>query len=67
MKLTFARVLRHVHSELDDVAGEHLARRTLLGAPAQALTVDEGAVAALGVLEIKLEEEEEEEEGERDE
>lgn len=53
-RLTFACVLSHIHSKLDDVTGEHLAGRALLGAPAQALTVDEGAIAALGVLEIKL-------------
>lgn len=54
MRLTFARVLRHIHTKLDDVTREHLARGTLLGAPAQTLAVDEGAIAALGVLEIKL-------------
>lgn len=54
MRLTFARVLGHIHPKLDDITGEHLTRGTLFGAPAQALAVDEGAIAALGVLEIKL-------------
>lgn len=55
---TFAGVLGHVHAELDDVSGEDLAGRALLGPAAQALAVDEGSIAALGVLEIELQTEE---------
>lgn len=51
---TFARVLGDVDAELNDVAGEDLAGRTLLRAATQPLAVDEGAVAAFSVLQVEL-------------
>lgn len=50
----FPGILGHIHPKLNDVTGEHLAGRALLRAPAQTLAVDEGAIAAFGVLEIEL-------------
>lgn len=50
----FPCVLCDVHPELDDVSGEDLAGRALLGPPAQPLAVNEGAIAALSVLEVEL-------------
>lgn len=55
---TFTCILSHIHTKLNDVTRQDFTGGTLFRAPAQALTVDEGAIAALGVLEIKLEEEE---------
>ena len=49
-----AGVLHHVDAELQDVPGADLAREGLLRALAQPLVVDEGAVAALGVLQVEL-------------
>lgn len=50
----FTRVLRDVHSKLNDVAGENLTGRALLRATTQPLAVDERPIAALGVLQVKL-------------
>lgn len=50
----FPGVFSHIHPELNDVTGEHLTGRTLLRPAAQTLAVDEGPIAAFGVLEIKL-------------
>ena len=55
---TFPRVLRHIHSKLNDVTRQDLTGGALLRAPAQTLAVDEGAIAALGVLQIELQQEE---------
>ena len=52
--LTPSGVFHDVDPELYDIAGVDLVRLTLLGALAQALVVDEGAVAALGVLQQEL-------------
>lgn len=51
---TFARVLRDVHTKLDDVAREDLAGRTLLRAPTQSLAVNKGAIAAFCILQVEL-------------
>lgn len=50
----FTCILSHIHTKLNDVTRQDFTGGTLFRAPAQALTVDEGAIAALGVLEIKL-------------
>lgn len=52
--LTFPGILGHIHPKLNDVTGEHLTGRALLRPAAQTLAVDEGAIAAFGVLEIEL-------------
>lgn len=52
---TFPGVLGDVDSELDDVSGHDLTRRTLLGASAQTLAVYEGSITALRVLQVELE------------
>lgn len=51
---TLACVLGDVDAKLNDVSRKNLARRTLLGAAAQPLAVDERPVAAFSVLQVEL-------------
>lgn len=51
---TLACVLSDVDAKLNDVSRENLAGRTLLGATAQPLAVDERPVAAFSVLQVEL-------------
>lgn len=51
---TFACVLGDIDPKLNDVAGQNLAGRTLLGPSAQSLAVDERPVAAFSVLKVEL-------------
>lgn len=52
--LTFSSVFCHIYPKLDDVTGEDFTGRALLRPAAQALAVNESAIAAFGVLEIEL-------------
>lgn len=53
--LTFAGVFGDVYTKLYNVARQKLTGRTFLRTTTQSLAVDESSIAALGVLEVKLE------------
>ena len=54
MAVTFPRIFHDVHTKLHSIVGKQFVRHALFGAFAEAVSVNESTIAALCVLQVKL-------------